>query len=317
MRRGVALLLTGLLLACVSWSTEAVAAEKKIALMWYGKASMPRRVMLGFRARLGEIAPNVHVTTKMNVPTRQEAEKLFSQYESEMDGIVFLRSNGAKFLAQADPKIPCFIGACNNPKLLGVIENLREPEGNITGVTYFVPYNKRFKVLMSLFPNIKKVGLVAERGHPGAIADQEGTRSECRIRGLEYHEALAGNVDELRKATEELAKKVDVIVMASNKLILDNTSTLTSATKETRTPLFAYSEAPVKRGAVAGLFARDEYLGARLAEIVTAVLVKGKPISSVPVQTDPEPGLAINASTVAYLGLELDPLFFEKSTVFQ
>ena len=56
-------------------------------------------------------------------------------------------------------------------------------------------------------------------------------------------------------------------------------------------------------GAVAALAARDEYLGEQLADSVVDVVVKGKPVSQVPVKMDPNPPLFVNEHMMTMLEL--------------
>ncbi len=298
-------------------SGETVAAEKRIVLMWAGKSAMPRKVMMGFRARLRELGPDMQVKTHMDLKDMKEAERLFRDYEQTMDGIVFLRSNACELLAHTNPKIPCFIGGCNNPQDLGCVQNLAAPEGKITGVTYFVPYDKRFQLIKELFPNVKSVALLAEKGHPAAKIDQDGTREQCARLGIKYQEVLASNVKELVEGAERLAEGVDLFITASNKVVMDNTTSLLAVCNKTKTPMFAYSHAPVKRGAVAGMAARDDYLGRLLAESVVDVLINGKPVSQVPVKTDPDPEIGINEAAMKSLGLTFPPAVMAKAKIYK
>lgn len=296
---------------------ETVAAEKKIVLMWAGKSNMPRKVMMGFRARLRELAPGMQVKTHMDLKDMKEAEKLFREYEQTMDGIVFLRSNACEFLAHANPKIPCFVGGCNNPQDLGCVQNLGAPEGKVTGVTYFVPYDRRFQLIKELFPNLKSVALLAEKGHPAAKIDQDGTREQCARLGIQYREVLASNVRELVDGAARLADSVDLFITASNKVVMDNTTSLLAVCNKTKTPMFAYSHAPVKRGAVAGMAARDDYLGRLLAESVVDILINGKQVSQVPVKTDPDPEIGINEASMKSLGLTFPPAIMSKAKIYK
>ncbi len=294
-----------------------LAAEKKIALMWAGRSTMPRTVMMGFRSRLRELAPDIQVKTDMDIKGMNGAEKLFREYEQTMDGIVFLRSNACQFLAGQVPNVPCFIGACNNPQDLGCVKNLQAPEGKVTGVTYFIPYAKRFELIKQLFPNVKSVALLAEKGHPAAKIDQDGTREQCNRFGIKYQEVLVSNAKELVEGAKKVAGGVDLFIMASNKVIQDNTTSLLAVSNQSKKPLFAYAYSPVKQGAVAGMAARDDYLGRLLAESVVEVLVKGKPISQVPVKMDTDPEVAINGRSMKSLGLTFPASVVSKAKIYE
>ncbi len=303
----------GVLVVVAGWASTAAAKEKTVGLMWVGtldqqtervtKDTMSNRVAAGFLRRVRDIAPDAKIEMRRDVPSYREATRLFNVFQSEADGLVFLGSGGAAFLAKAGPKIPCFVGGCNDPTQLGAVKNPAAPEGNITGVTYHIPYEKRFQTIKELFPAVKSVALIVEKGHPGGEIDREGTREQCRKLGLTYSEVVAGGMDDLVAGVRTILGKVDLIIISSTGLVMDNTVTIATVANKTKTPMFSYAEKPVTTGAVAGLAARDEYLGERLADSVVDVVVKGKPVSQVPVRTDPEPVIMVNEGMRTMLGL--------------
>ncbi len=213
MKRLLSIIALGLSIA-VFLNTTVIAAEKRIAVMWEGKSGMTKRVHSGFLAKMKEIAPGLEITSKRELGNMQEAEGIFREFEKSMDGIVFLRSSGAEFLATANPKIPCFVGGCNNPMYLGAIKNLNAPEGNITGVTYFVPYEKRFEIIKLLFPNTKSVCLLLQKGHPATSIEQEGTRMECERLKLKYDEVVAENSKQLIEGAQKFQGTVDLFLIS-------------------------------------------------------------------------------------------------------
>jgi putative ABC transport system substrate-binding protein len=230
-----------------------------------------------------------------------------------VDGIVFLRSSGAQFLATVDPKVPCFVGGCNNPAELGTIKNLNAPEGKITGVTYFIPYEKRFEIIRSLFPNTKRIGLLVERGHASTPIEQQGIREQCERLGITYNEVVASNLKELLDGTRQLSGRVDLFIISSTRLVMDNIVNLLPVLNPAKIPTFSFAEEPVKAGAVAGVAADDAKLGKFLAESVVDVVVKGKPVSQVPVKTDPDPRISINETMMNSLGLKFPDAVLKKA----
>jgi putative tryptophan/tyrosine transport system substrate-binding protein len=288
------------------------AAEKEIAVIWDTKSAMVSNVIMAFLPKLRELAPEIKVRLHRELKDMEEAKKVFYESESKVDGIVFLRSSGAQFLATVKPRVPCFVGATNHPGELGTIRNLNAPEGMITGVTYFIPYEKRFDVIDSLFPGIKTLALLVEKGHPSGPIEQAGTRQQCEARGIAYSEVIATNLNDLIEKTRSLGK-TDLIVISNTRLVMDNVASLLTVANENNSPMFSYADKPVKSGAVAGIAADDFKLGAMLAESVVDVLVKGKPISQEPVKMDPEPKITINKAMAKHLGLKFPEAILKKA----
>jgi putative tryptophan/tyrosine transport system substrate-binding protein len=292
-----------------------LAADKRIAVMWVGQAEQCNLWSKHFLARLKQIAPQVKVTLKMDLPDMATGEKVFRELESQVDGIVFLRSNGATFLGKAKPKIPCFVGNTNNPQELGVVANLEAPEGNITGATHYLPFEKRFAAIKTLFPKAQRIGLLLEKGHPGSAIDQKGTREQCEKLGMEYHELSPATMDELIAGAKDMAGKVDVMIMSSTALVHDHTEALVPICRTAKVPLFAYADSPVARGALASVGARSEVLGAKLADMVVDVVINGKPVSQVPVAMDPDPRISLNEEAMEAFALKLPPSVLRQARI--
>jgi putative tryptophan/tyrosine transport system substrate-binding protein len=289
---------------------------KEIAVIWDTKSAMVSNVVMGFLPAVRQLAPDLKVTLYRELKDMEEAKRVFQECESKVDGIVLLRSSGAEYLGKVTPKVPCFIGACNNPQELGVIKNMNAPEGMVTGVTYFIPYDRRFSIIKSLFPNLKSVGLLVERGHPSGPIEQAGTSAECKRLGITYKQVVASDLNELLSETRSLGT-VDLLILTNTRLVMDNVANLLPIVNATKTPMFSYADRPVKSGAVAGIAADDFKLGRMLAESVVDVVVRNRPISQVPVQMDPQTKLTINEVMMRSLGLNFPEAILKDATILR
>jgi putative tryptophan/tyrosine transport system substrate-binding protein len=302
-------------LLCGLW-TLGTAQAKEVAVIWDTKSEMPNNVCLGFLRTTRQLAPDLKVSVYRELKDFEEAKKVFHECEQKVDGIVLLRSSGATYLGTITPKVPCFVGACNDPVELGTIKNPNAPEGMVTGVTYSIPYEKRFQIIKSLFPGVKNIALLAEKDHPSAPLEQAGTRRACEVLGLGYKEVVASNLNELIEGTKNIGK-VDLLLLSNTRLVMDRVVSLLSVANATKTPMFSYAEKPVTSGAVAGIAADDAKLGQMLAQSVVDVVVNGKPISEVPVKTDPEPRITINEKMMRALELKFPPAILKGAVLIQ
>ncbi len=314
-----ALLILGALMVAVLGvlNQGSFAADKKVAVMWHGKSAMQNRIASAFFWRCKEIAPNLAVTIKKEIRTPEEAETIFWEFEKTMDGIVYLRSYGAEFLANANAGVPLFIGGCNDPRDLGVVRNLEAPEGNITGVTYHIPFDKRFQLIRALFPRVKRIGIVLQKDHPVTTIDGPATREQCRKLGIEYREIVPKDREELSKVAEQLAQDVDLIIISNCVLAFDNVTAILPAANKRKVPLFSYAEKAVALGATAGISASDEKMGQLLADSVVDVVENGKRISQVPVKMDPDPMVLINRAMVRLLDLKFPDDVMKKAVIVE
>lgn len=290
------------LLLCASL---AGAAPLKIGITWMGQSSMAERIQAAFTQTIQKRVPKVDIEFQhvKGLEDFDAITRIVRRYEKEKDGIVLLRSNGAKWLSQNPVSIPTFIGATNNPKAIGAVKNMDAPQGMITGVTYYLPHEVQFQIFEKLLPKMESVLLLLQKGHASTAVDRKGTRAACEKRGLAYHEKVCESEADSIDAVNGFKKKVSAIIIGTNSINLDNSQAIVAAAG--KTPVLAYTDKAVKNGALAGYVPDDAKRGQLLAESVYQVLVEKKPIAQVPVKTDPDPRFLLNSQAAEKLGLTI------------
>lgn len=305
-----------IILFVVLFSVSGVFAQgPEIGLAWAGKSGMAKRVFAGFEKGMAEFAPDVQMEIHKELGSVDELAVLAKKWEGEKTGMVLLRSNAAEWLGENPPSIPTFIGGCNHPGQLGAVKNLKAPEGNITGVTYFLPVDTQFEIFRALIPNLKSVLLLLEDGHPSSAIDSEGTSEVCKSLGIEYHEAMCKTKEDALTAVTGMKDKVSAIIIGNQALLIDNAESIVPAAGNL--PVLSYSSKPVKSGALGGFVADDTKLGYMLAQSVADVLKNGKAVKDVPVKVDPKPQFFVNAKTAVRIGIEIPYQILEAATVIE
>lgn len=296
-------LFLALFLIAICFAT-AGAAEPSVGVLWYKKSGMAQRVLKGFVERLREVAPDLPVEVKMDLPDADAAAPHYERFQKEKSAIVFLRSDGAKYLAAHPPAVPAFIGAANNPVALGVVPSLEAPGGMISGVTYYVPVARQFELYRQLWPELSSVGLLVMEGHPSSAVEQAETRAVCEELGIDYREAVCASKKDLAQAIKGLtgAAPVDLLIMGNQNLLIDNGALVAALARSI--PVMSYSEKPVaQKHAAGGLVVNDHKLGRLLADSVHQVVVEGAEVGTVPVKTDPAPRILLAKGRIEALGL--------------
>ncbi len=287
----------------------------EIGVAWAGKSGMANRVSDGFEQGMKELAPDIKIEYQKELGAIDDLAQVAKKWEKEKNGMVLIRSNAAEWLAKNPATIPTFIGGCNNPAELGAVKNLQAPEGNITGVTYFLPVDSQFEIFRAILPDMKSVLLLLGKNNPSAVVDQAGTKAVCEKLGIAYNEKLCDTKEDAIAGVNEFKGKVSVIIIGNQALHIDNAENIVKAAGNT--PVFSYSSKPVSSGALGGFVADDKKLGYMLAESVVAVLKNGKAIKDVAVKVDPEPKFYINAKTAEALKIEIPFTILETATVIQ
>jgi putative tryptophan/tyrosine transport system substrate-binding protein len=308
-KRWCVVVLMALLALCFSSNLFAV----DIGVTWEGKSGMANNVIKGFAE--GIKGSGITVEYQKDLASVDELVKVMSRFQKEKAGMVVLRSTGADALIKNPPTIPTFIGACNNPAKVGVVKNMKAPEGKITGVSYYVPGKIHLDLMKTILPGMKSVMLLMEKGHPSAPIENDETKAACTALGITYNGKMCSSVDEILTAVKENKDKVSVFIIGTQALVFDNTPKIIDAAG--KTPVFAYSEKPIKTGALGGYVANDELLGRMLAQSVIDVLIKGKAIKDVPIKFDPQPVFYLNGNTYKKLGLQIPPNILGAAKIIQ
>ena len=300
---------------CFLGSSITFASSLEIGMGWVGKSGMATRVTKGFEQGIKDLAPDIKIEYQKELDSLDALSDVVDRWKKEKKAMVILRSNGAEWLANNSPSIPTFIGGCNNPSELGVVKNLNSPEGQITGVTYFLPVATQFDIFQAILPNMKSVLLLLGKGNPSAVVDQSGTKEICSKLGIEYYEAFCSSVEEAIEAVNQYKGKVSTVIVGNQAVIMDKTDKIVAAAG--KTPVLAYSSKPVMIGALGGFVADDVKLGYMLAQSLVDVMVKGKAIKDVPVKVDPEPKFFVNAKTAQRIGIEIPFNILEAANVIE
>jgi len=286
-----------------------------VGVAWVGKSGMAKRVTKGFSDTMKTLAPDVKLEYHKELGSIDELAVLTAKWKNEKAGMVILRSNAAKWLAKNPPSIPTFIGGCNHPGQLGAVKNLEAPEGNITGVTYYLPIKQQFEVFSEIIPSMKSILLLLGKGNPSSLIDQAGTKKVCAEMGIQYNEKFCVSVDEAAQAVKAQVGKVSAIIIGNQSIVIDGAKDILEASGNT--PVLAYSSKPAQAGALCGFVADDEKLGNMLAESLVDVLKNGKAIKDVPVKVDTEPKFYINAKTAEKLGVEVPFSILEAAVIIE
>ncbi len=313
------LFIFGMLAIMVSFTimmgSVSIVLATDVGVAWVGKSGMATRVAKGFSEAMNTLAPGIKLEYHKELGSIDELADLTAKWKNEKAGMVIFRSNAAKWLAKNPPSIPTFIGGCNHPGQLGTVKNLEAPEGNITGVTYYLPKEQQFEIFTAIIPDMNSVLLLIEKDHPSSLIDQEGTKAVCDESGIQYNEKFCSSVDEAVAAVEAYSEKVSVIIIGNQAIVIDGAGAIIKAAGNT--PVLSYSSKPAKVGALGGFVADDGKLGNMLAESVVDVLKNGKAIKDVPIKVDPDPKFYVNAKAVEKLELEIPFVILEAANIIE
>ena len=279
-------------------------SAKNIGIAWVGKASMQDNVLSGLLSQFNKYNENINIEIKKELSSVNELKKLALKWDTEKDAMILLRSNAAKMLVTTKTTIPTFIGGTNHPIALGTVKSFIAPEGNITGVTYYIDKKTTLRMIKLFIPNMTSILFIGELGHPSTPIEQEETKQHSQnIYKIKYDEITSNSLEFILKKIKEKSNNFSAIVLGNQALIMDNAAEITKAAKNT--PVFSYSKVSVANGALAGYSSDDNKQGILLAQSVYSILFENKKVSETPIKIDHTPLFYVNKKTLQRLNMKV------------
>lgn len=262
----------------------------------------------GFKAKMTELGyvegrnityDNLEVPQKA---TPAEAQALAQKFVDDKVDLIFAFPTPPTIAAHAatqGTKIPVvFVFA--NPERTNLIESVREPGGNMTGVRYPGPevISKRLEILLEIAPHVKRVWIGYDKNHSNTTPTLEVLRPAAASLGVVLVEVPAGTLGDLEADLKFRATSADLGLDAII-LMLDGFNQgpkgyalLNTFAAQHKVPLAGGILSTVEQGAVFGNSPNLVKAGELAAPLVDKIF-KGTPVGTIPVVT-PERELYIN-----------------------
>ncbi len=202
--------------------------------------------------------------------------------------------------------IPVVFGVIADPIEAGVMDDLLNPGGNMTGVKLSQNQDRRLELLMEASPDIKRIFFPYNPDDPAPTSAITQIVELAPSFGIEIVEGFAHNDEEALNLLANLPEDIDAIFMLPDSTVNARVDELVAVAIERKLPVSAPSMAQVEDGALMAYGIIHEEVGVQAASIADQIL-KGTLPGTTPVQTA-EYYLGINLQTAEAIGIEI-PLY--------
>jgi putative ABC transport system substrate-binding protein len=220
-------------------------------------------------------------------------EQILKQFVKDKVDLIFTFPTEVSMAAKAatqgtnTPVLFCFA----NIEDTGLVQNVRQPGGNITGVRYPGPdlAIKRFEIMRELAPSAKRMWIPYQRGYPIVASQMEVLRSAAAAVGVTLEEAPADNAAELQTILDARAKKsknigMDAILFLAEPLAVtsDAFAVMGKFAAEHRLPIGGALMLVEGYGSVFGVNV-DIVTTGKQAAVLADKILRGTPAGTIPV----------------------------------
>jgi len=287
-------------------------------LLWRG----PTEAEKGFKDGLKELGYSVEYTEMNAGQDRAELGRLLREtLKPRLETFDYVYAYGTTVTLGAkgvvQDKVPVIFNIVNDPVGAGIVESLERSGGNIAGVSNEVPLLLQLKTALALFP-VKRLGLLFNPREKNSMLIRDKILAATPSLGIEVVDLRSPPaLDALQDNLQKLRNKsiaVDAVYLPPDSFLVSNAKEIGAALRDAQVKSIASLEPFIDHGALLGVVP-DYYQLGRAAATIVQRHQEGQRLQDMPVQTDRDPGLKINATTSRLLRVTI-PDATKKRAVF-
>ncbi|HEM6265690.1 TPA: ABC transporter substrate-binding protein [Streptococcus suis] len=227
--------------------------------------------------------------------------------------LIGIATPAAQGLANATTELPIIMGAVTDPVGANLVKDLKNPGGNITGVSDQTPVADAVSLIKEITPEAKTIGVLYSSNEDNSkiqVAEFKAAAEEAGYTVLEY--AVASS-NELASTVEVATSKTDVLFTPVDNTVASAFSTVVSVANKTKTPIFTSVEDMVEGGGIASVTLSQYDLGVATGKMAAKILDGANP-GDTPVQIFKEGTVVVNQKVAKELGISLSEEIINKAS---
>ena len=231
----------------------------------------------------------------------------------KVDVIVAITTPAAQVAMGETKDIPIIFSAVTDPVAAGIVEDMDNPGGNITGTSDAVKVDQIMELASEITPGYKTVGALYNSSETNSVATVKQLKEYAKENDIKVVESAITNSNEIQTAAQSLAKKCDIVFSPTDNTVASSIATANDVFIKNKIPFYVAADSMVKDGALATSGVDYEYLGQETAKMVVEVF-NGSDTASIPVETMDKTSVFINSETAEAMGLDIPESVMKKAT---
>ncbi|HEM3467101.1 tryptophan ABC transporter substrate-binding protein [Streptococcus suis] len=227
--------------------------------------------------------------------------------------LIGIATPAAQGLANATTELPIIMGAVTDPVGANLVTDLKNPGGNITGVSDQTPVADAVSLIKEITPDAKTIGVLYSSNEDNSkiqVAEFKVAAEEAGYAVLEY--AVASS-NEIAATVEVASSKADVLFTPVDNTVASAFSTVVSVANKTKTPIFTSVEDMVEGGGIASVTLSQYDLGVATGKMAAKILDGANPADT-PVKIFNEGTVVVNQKVAKELGITLSDDVISKAS---
>src|SRR5215470_6629759 len=220
----------------------------------------------------------------------------------KLDVIVALNHPAARAVHQATKTIPIVMVASGDPAGAGLVASLRQPGGNVTGLSYYATEltAKRLELLKELIPATRRIAVLSNPAL-AYLPFPEDTKAAGQRLGIQPNFVEVRDVHDLDSAFDAMAKdRPDAVFILPDLMLARQAKRIAELSLTHRLPTMSWGRWFVSAGGLIAYAADYNAMERRAAGYVDKILKGAKP-ADLPIEQPTKFELVINLKTAKAL----------------
>ncbi|MCG6202680.1 ABC transporter substrate-binding protein [Psychromonas antarctica] len=229
------------------------------------------------------------------------------------DIIVAIATPSAQAAVSASQDIPVVFSVVTDPVGAKVVPRLKQPGGNVTGLSDMVNVKQQLALIKEFLPEITNLGVVYNPGEANSVSIVTALKEAADSMGIKIVESPAPKSSDVMIASKQLVGKAEAIYCPTDNTIISAFESVVRVGIDAQIPVFAADTGSVERGAVAAVGYDYTELGRQTGDIVVRIL-KGERAGSIDVKQAEGTNLFVNTKMAAKMGIKIPASVLARAT---
>jgi putative tryptophan/tyrosine transport system substrate-binding protein len=271
-----------------------------------------------FTARLRELGwiegRTVAIEYRWSEGRPERAAEIAAEFVRLKVDVIVTNGVSASTLKRATSVIPIVFALGLDPVGSGLVTNLAQPGGNVTGLSTQSAElaGKNVELLREVVPRLRRLAIIGDAGFDQAVLEMGNAESAARTLGLEVVLLKIRRAEDIAPAFETLDAQADALYVAVDALVAANRTRIITLALGARLPTIFNQREFVQAGGLMSYGPNFSVLFRRSADLVDTILRGTKP-GDIPIEQPTKFDLVVNLTTAKAIGLRIPESFLARA----
>lgn len=218
--------------------------------------------------------------------------------------VVGIATPAVQSLANESGNTPVIMGAVSDPLGTNLVKRLKRPGGKVTGVQDKQPIATQLKLIKSIMPQLKNIGVIYTSSDDSSTAEYKEFRKLAEKAGIKVLPYTITSTNDIEQVAQTMTQKVQAVYVPTDNTVAAGIATLLKATNAAKIPVFPAADTIIKPGGIATRAVSQFDMGV-LTGKMTAEILKGKNPATTSVRRVTKYETVVNLKAAKKLGIQI------------